>query len=132
MTITKNPGRQEVIVAYVDVALADIATGVAQNAIALPPGAIIVGGDIVATTAFDSTSTDVVDIGYAGSENAYKNDASVRTAIRTALIPTGYEHTASTPNVRVTWVSGGGTPAAGAFRLTVHYIVRDRAAFSQG
>ena len=65
-------------------------------------------------------------------ENAYKNDASVHTAIRTALIPTGYEHTASTPNVRLTWVSGGGTPTAGAFRLTVHYIVRDRAAFSQG
>lgn len=132
MSITKNPGRQEVIVAYVDVALADLATGVAQNAISLPVGAIVVGGDIVATEAFNSTSTDVVDIGYAGSENAFKNDASVHTTIRTALVPTGYEHTATTNNVRVTWVSGGGTPTTGAFRLTVHYIVRDRSAFSQG
>lgn len=131
MTITKNPGRQELIVAYVDITLAMLATGVDKGAIMLPPDAVVVGGDIVATTAFDSTSTDVVDVGDSASENRYLNDGSVHTAIRTALVPTGYKTLPTTREITVRWTSGGGTPAAGAFRLTVLYFVLDRAAFAQ-
>ena len=131
MAITKNAGRQEAIVAYVDIALADLSTGVDYTAINLPIDAVIIGGDIVATTAFDSTSTDVVDVGDSASENRYLNDGSVHTAIRTALVPTGYTTLATTRAVTVRWVSGGGTPTVGAFRLTVEYFVLDRAEFSQ-
>ena len=132
MSITKNSGRQELVAAYVDVALADLATGVAQVAIDLPIGAVVVEGEVIVTEAFNSTSTDVLDVGYAGTGNAYKNDANIHTTGLVALVPTGYQHTATTPAVKCTWVSGGGTPTTGAFRLAVRYFVAGRAAFSQG
>lgn len=132
MAITKNPGRQEAIVAYVDVNLADLATGVDAVAIDLPPNAVVIGGDIVATEAFNSTSTDVVDVGDSASENRYLNDGSVHTAIRTALVPTGYVTLPTTRQITVRWTSGGGVPTTGKFRLTVEYYVLKRAAFSQG
>ncbi len=131
MSITKNSGRQEAIVAYVDVNLADLATGVDVAAIDLPPNAVVIGGDIVGTEVFNSTSTDVVDVGDSASENRYLNDASVHTAIRTALVPTGYVTLPTTRTITVRWTSGGGTPTTGKFRLTVEYYVLKRAAFSQ-
>jgi hypothetical protein len=131
MSISKNSGRQEAIVAYVDINMADLASGVDQVAINLPPNAIVIGGDIVATTAFDSTSTDVIDVGDSASENRYLNDGSVHTAIRTALVPTGYVTLPTTRQITVRWVSGGGTPTVGSFRLMVEYYVLERAAFSQ-
>lgn len=131
MTITKNSGRQEAIVAYVDINLADLVSGVDQNAIALPPNAVVIGGDIVTTEAFDSTSTDVVDVGDSASENRYLNDGSVHALARVALVPTGYVTLPTTRNITVRWVSGGGTPTVGKFRLMVEYYVLERAAFSQ-
>lgn len=131
MSITKNSGRQELIVAYVDINMSDLASTVDAVAMNLPVNAVIVGGDIVATTAFDSTSTDVIDVGDSASENRYLNDGSVHTAIRTALVPTGFLTTAANRAITVRWVSGGGSPSVGAFRLTVEYFVLERTAFAQ-
>lgn len=132
MGITKNSGRQEAIVAYVDINLADVADGVAQAAIDLPIGAVITGGSVVVSEAFNSTSTDVLDVGYEGSGNAYKNDANIHATGLVALVPTGKVHDADTPAVTVTWASGGGTPTTGKARLTVEYYVEKRTGFSQG
>lgn len=131
MAITKKPNRQEAIVAYVDVNLADVTTGVDYQAIMLPPNAVIIGGDVVATEAFNSTSTDVVDVGDSASQNRYLNDASVHTLTRTALVPTGYVTLPTTRAVTVRWVSGGGSPSTGKFRLTVEYFILDRSEFTQ-
>jgi hypothetical protein len=133
MTITKNTARQEAIVAYVDINLADVASGVDKAAIDLPVGAILIGGDVVSTEAWNSTSSDVMDVGDGGSENRYLNDGNIRAnGARVALVPTGYVTTATTRTITVRWVSGGGSPSTGKCRLTVVYIVRERAAFSQG
>ena len=119
-------GRQSIVSAYLDVVLANHATTVALDTIEVPQGAVIVGGSVVVTEAFNSTSTDVLDIGDSGTANRYKNDIDLTTLALTALVPTGYVYTAPT-KIKATWVSGGGTPTTGAYTLRVDYIVRGRA-----
>jgi hypothetical protein len=132
MTIKKNSGRQELIVATVDIGFADLVSGVDLSALDLPRNAVVTGGDVVVTTAFNSGTSDVLDIGDASNENRYLNDANLAVAGRTVLIPTGYVVTSSEPAVTVRWVGVGAAPTAGAVRLSVHYYVKGRAAFSQG
>jgi hypothetical protein len=132
MAITKNAGRQELIVATVDIGFADLVSGSDIPAIDLPRNAVVTGGDVVVTTAFNSATSDVFDVGDASSQNRYLNDASIAATGRTALVPTGFVTTATQPNLTVRWVGAGAAPTAGAVRLTVQYYVKGRAAFAQG
>jgi hypothetical protein len=133
MTITKNSARQELVVAHVDINLADVATNVAQAALDLPVGAVITGGALVTTEAWNSTTSDVMDVGDATTATRYLTDGNIRAlGARVPLVPTGFIHTATQPALTVTWTSGGGTPTTGKVRLEVEYYVRGRAAFSQG
>jgi hypothetical protein len=132
MAITENSGRQEVISAYVDVSYADLASGTAADAIDLPVGAIVIGGAVVVTAAFNSATSDALVVGDSASSNRFKSSFSIAATGLTALVPTGYVALATTSKVRVTWTGVGTAPTAGAFRLRVDYIVEKRAAFSQG
>jgi hypothetical protein len=132
MAIPKNSGRQEVISAYVDVSYADLASGTAADAIDLPVGAIVIGGAVVVTAAFNSATSDALVVGDSASSNRFKSSFSIAATGLTALVPTGYVALATTSKVRVTWTGVGTAPTAGAFRLRVDYIVEKRAAFSQG
>lgn len=133
MPITKNSGRQELVAAYVDINLADVTTGVDVAAMDLPVGAVIVSGALVTTEAWNSTTSDVMDVGDATTQNRYLNDGNIRAlGARVPLVPTGFVHTATQPALTVRWVSGGGTPTTGKVRLEVQYFVKGRAAFSQG
>lgn len=133
MAIKKNSGRQGLIAAYVTISVADVVNNVAQAAIDLPIGAVVVGGALVTTEAWNSTSTDVMDVGDATSATRYATDANIRALnARVALTPTGFVHTSSQPALTVTWTSGGGTPTTGKTRLEVQYYVQGRAEFSQG
>ena len=133
MAITKNAGRQEVISAYVEFTYASIGTtAVAVAALDLPVGAIVVGGDIVVTTAWNTGTSAVLDVGDATSANRYANDVDLKTAGRTALVPTGFTHTSADNVLKVLPVYVGTAATAGAARLRVDYIVKGRSAFSQG
>lgn len=132
MPITKNAGRQELIVAHVDINFSDLVSGADTAAIDLPRNAVIVGGDVTTTVAFNSATSDVIDVGDATSQNRYLNDGTVHAAGRVALVPTGYLHTSSEPAITVRWTGVGAAPTAGACRLTVQYYVKGRAAFAQG
>lgn len=133
MAITKNPARQELIQAYVDINLADLATGVDVEALDLPTNAVIVDGALVTTEAWNSTTSDVMDVGDATTQNRYLNDGNIRAlAARVPLVPTGFITTSTTNKLTVRWVSGGGTPTTGKVRLEVTYYRIGRAAFSQG
>lgn len=125
MAITKDFNRQCISVATVTIKLADVTSASDVAAIDLPPNAVVVGGDVVTTEAWDSTTSDVLDVGDAASQNRYLNDGNIRAlAARVALVPTGYVHTGGALTVR--WTSGGGTPTTGKARLTVHYIIQGR------
>ena len=133
MAITKNVGRQELVAAYVDINLADVTTATDIAALDLPVGAVIVSGALVTTEAWNSTTSDVMDVGDATTQNRYLNDGDIRAlAARVPLVPTGFVHTATQNTLTVRWVSGGGTPTTGKVRLEVQYYVKGRAAFSQG
>lgn len=133
MPITKNPARQELIAAHVDINLADVASNVAAPALDLPVGAVVVSGAFVTTEAWNSTTSDVMDVGDAGSATRYLTDGNIRAlGARVPLVPTGLVHDATNNTLRVTWTSGGGAPTTGKVRLEVQYYVRGRAAFTQG
>lgn len=121
MAITKDVNRQAPKVAIVNINLADVTSGVDVAAISLPPNSVVLSGSLVTTEAWNSTTSDVFDVGDAGSQNRYLNDGNIRAlAANVALVPTGYVHTGGDLTVR--WVSGGGTPTTGKLRLTVQYV----------
>ena len=133
MPITKNPARQELIAAHVDINLADVVSNVAAPALDLPVGAVVVSGAFVTTEAWNSTTSDVMDVGDAGSATRYLTDGNIRAlGARVPLVPTGLVHDAANNTLRVTWTSGGGAPTTGKVRLEVQYFVKGRAAFTQG
>ena len=133
MPITKNSGRQEVVAAYVDINLADLATGVEQAAIDMPVGAVVVGGEVTVSEVFNSTTSDGLDVGFATDPDGFTATAVDLQALgTTALDLNGLVFNASNPAVTVTWTSGGGTPTTGILRLGVRYVVEGRTAFSQG
>lgn len=133
MPITKNSARQELIAAFVDINLADVANNVTQTALDLPINAIVVDGSLVTTEAWNSTTSDVMDVGDATSATRYLTDGNIRAlGARVPLVPTGLIHDATNNALRVTWTSGGGVPTTGKVRLEVRYYVKGRAAFTQG
>lgn len=126
MAITKNITRQDVKFAYVDINLANLVSASDAAAIDLPPNSIILSGQAVTTEAWNSTTTDVLDVGDAGSQNRYLNDGNIRTlGARVPLVPTGFVTDGSPLTVR--WVSGGGVPTTGKVRLEVQYVQQGRA-----
>jgi hypothetical protein len=135
MAITKDSGRQEVIAAEVtikhDTLASDIA--VAEGVIQVPEGARVVGGHINVTEVFNSTTSDVLDIGDGGDDDRYTATPIDLTALgATALDVTGYTYTAE-DDIDVEWTAGStGTATTGEATITVLYVVSGRAAFSEG
>ncbi len=127
MPITKNEGRSEVKSATVTFRVTDVAAGADEQAILMPANSTIISGEVVTEQGWNSTSTDVIDVGDAGSQNRYLNDGNFRAAgARVALVPTGHVYTSPTW-VTVRWASGGGTPNTGRSRLEIQYIELGRA-----
>lgn len=118
----KNFNHQHVRVAVSEFGVSDLVAGVAKAAIDLPADAVIVGGSVKTLQAWNSTTSDVLDVGDTGSGNRYLNDGNIRAdGALVALVPTGAAH-AGGP-ITATWVSGGGTPTTGKCRLVVQYII---------
>lgn len=137
MTITKKPGRQEVIAATADFTFADVTSGTYAGAVDVPAGAIVVGGHLAVTTIFNSATDDKFSIGdqvgaAAATANTYAaQSADITAAGAVAIVPTGKKY-AEPSTVGVVWTGTGAAPTAGAGRLTVLYIVDGRSAFTQG
>src|SRR3990167_7447485 len=120
MPITKNPNRQELIAAFVDINLADLATNVAANALDLPINAVLVSGRLGTTEAWNSTTSDVMDVGDVTSAVRYITDGNIRAlGAVVPLVMTGFVHTSTEKQLTVTWTSGGGTPTTGKVRLEI-------------
>lgn len=68
--IQKNYNRQAVTAALVNFALADVADGVAQAAVKLPGGAIVVGGFLVVDEAFNAETTATAKVGDSSTTTA--------------------------------------------------------------
>jgi hypothetical protein len=133
MPITKNSGRQEVIVASVDFTFADIpTTATAYAAMDIPQNAIVIGGDLTVTTAWNTGTTATLSVGDVTLATRYATTVDLKTAARTALTLAGFTHTNTEKVLNGTTAFVGGAATAGAARLTVQYIVKGRALHAFG
>lgn len=137
MPITKNTGRQGPITAYVDINFGDVVSGVAQAAIKMKANCMVLDGEVVPNTAFNSATSDTLSVGDALSATRYLSAGNIHAATRLALTPTGYQTliganaAASSDQIMVTWTGVGAAPTAGQVTLRVTYIDRNRAEFTQ-
>jgi hypothetical protein len=95
------------------------------DVINLPVNAQVIGGDVTVVTVSNDTGTATLAIGDASSATRYLAATTIKTAARTALTLTGYEH-ATGENIRFTLANASGNATAGKVRVTVQYIVRNR------
>lgn len=132
MNLKLNSGRQEAIVAYVDISAGDLLSGVATKAIELPSGAVVTGGSVAVKTPFNTATTATLKLGDAADDDRYTAAAvDLKTAGVTALAVTGYTHKVG-ESLQVTLTETGAAATLGKVRVQVSYYVEGRAAFSQG
>lgn len=81
MAITKDFNRQCVMSALLTINFGDLAglSGTDVGAVSLPPNAIVTGGAVVVKTAFNSATSDVIDVGDSVSQNRYLNATATST-----------------------------------------------------
>lgn len=125
-TTNVNVGRQTVLAAKREFTISDLAEGVATPLIYLKPGTRILRGFLDITEAFDSTSTDTIDVGDTETPDPDRytdSPISVHTTGLTALnAPKADAVIATAEAITITWESGGGSPTAGAGVLYVEYV----------
>ncbi len=133
MPIKRNSGRQELIVAHLTLGFADpTAYGVAENAFDLPANAIIVGGDVVVGTPWNSATTATLKLGDAADDDRYTAaPVDLKTAGRTALTITGLKYSTA-DFIKAVVAQTGAAATAGSARISIQYYVEGRAAFAQG
>lgn len=95
----------------------------AKTLFTLPANAIVVGITVDVTTAFNSSGTDLLDVGKSGTANHFRDDLNVAAAGQTT---TGWSNLGSVGSspviVTATYAQSVADAAAGAARVTFHYI----------
>jgi hypothetical protein len=89
----------------------------------LPKGAIVVGGALTRSTAFDAATYNVT-VGDADSAARYLGSTDVKATGITALVPTGYVSTGQ--NIRLVFTAAD-VCTTGVAHLRVDYIINERA-----
>ena len=94
------------------------------DAINLPTGAIVTGGEVVTETAVGGSTAYNVSVGDSGNATRYLSATDRVAAWRTPLVPTGY--VGNGEQIRVTVAPTGAAATAGKVTVRVQYIVRNR------
>lgn len=94
------------------------------DAINLPPGATVTGGEVVTETAVVGATAYNVSVGDSGSATRYLGATDRVAAGRTPLVPTGY--VGNGEQIRVTVAPTVADATAGKVTVRVQYIVRNR------
>lgn len=131
MAIKKDSGRQPTQIAVLTINFADpTAYGTAEDAIELPLGAIVTGGDITVVQAFNGT-TNTLSLGDPTTATRYANAVDLKTVARTALTVTGFATTSTEKFIRAL-LAQTGAATAGIVRIHVAYYLPGRAWYAQG
>jgi hypothetical protein len=93
------------------------------DVIRLPAMAYVVGGEIVVETASNDSSTATLAVGDSASAARYLAATSIKTAARTALVPTGFVTTGN--DLRITLANAGGDATAGKVRVRVEFVIQN-------
>lgn len=131
MAITMSSDRQYELSAVVDFTYADLTDATAVNAIELPSDAIITGGHMYISVAFNSLTSDTIAIGDTDSGAAYLAATSVAATGATEIAPSGVKLAAG-KYVTVTWDGTGTAPTAGTGQLVINYVRQGRSNENQG
>lgn len=102
------------------------AAGAAQifDVIGLPPLATVIGGDVVVETASNDAGTATVKVGDSANDARYLSATSIKTAGRTALVPTGFRGNGE--DIRITLANATGGATAGTVTVRVLYTIQNR------
>lgn len=95
------------------------------DAIALPPNAVVIGGDVTVETAYVGPTAATVAIGDSGNAARYLAATSMLAAGRTALVPTGYRGNGE--DLRLTLNTTVANATAGKVSVRVLYTITGRA-----
>lgn len=91
----------------------------------LPVNSQVVSGDVTVETVSNDSSTATISVGDSGSATRYLGATSIKSAARTALVPTGFMNTSGL-NIRITLANATGDATTGKVRVNVCYIVKNR------
>lgn len=94
------------------------------DAINLPTGAIVIGGEVVTETAVSGSTAYNIKVGDSNDDDRYLSVTDRVAAGRTALVPTGY--VGNGEQIRVTVAPTDADATAGKVTVRVQYIVRNR------
>ena len=95
------------------------------DAINLPLGAVVVGGELIVETAGVGPTVYTAAIGHSGSATAFLAATDLKTAGRTALTGLGLASNDG-KNLRITIASTAANATAGKFRVRVNYTIDGR------
>jgi hypothetical protein len=136
--IRKSTGRQYPLVGEVQIAIgadtvvntagATVAakgTAVVADLLPLPPGAVVIGGEVVVETASNDTGAHTVAVGDSVNATRYLAATSIKAAARTALVPTGFRGNGE--DIRLTFAAATGDATAGVVTVRVLYQIGGRA-----
>jgi len=126
-SITKDSAVQDVSVKTVTFSFGDLNEDTVYDVMDLPPNSVILSGSFFTTVAWNSTTSDVIDIGDSASATRYLSNGNIRAAnALVPLVPTGFVHPGGP--LRVTWTAGtADTATTGTSRLIVQYVTLGKA-----
>lgn len=131
MAFSKDTGRQDILVARVTVTYDELTSGTALEAIDVPADAIYDSGWVDVKTAFDSGTSDVLDVGDGDDDDRYTSSQIDLTSTgRTDLDVVGKKYDEK-DTIDATWTGSGSDPTEGEFELVYKYIREDRAVETQ-
>jgi hypothetical protein len=131
--ITKNASRQSPIYAMVEINASDIDAfdGTFNAAIECPQNTIIVGGFVDVVIPFNSSTSDIMQVGDDIAPNRYASSVDLHTDGIQELTPTGFV-IETHADIGVSITSDGGPPTQRKPVLYLEYVVSSRAQFTQG
>lgn len=107
------------------VAIGFVVGAQAFDAIKLPKGAVVVGGNLVVEVVSNDAGTTTLSVGDSGSATRYLGATNVKAAAVTALVPTGYHGTGE--DIRLTLANGSGGATTGKITVNVEFILDGKA-----
>lgn len=95
------------------------------DVIGLPPNAVVTSGDVTVETVSNDSSTATVKVGDSASDARYLGATTIKSAARTALVPTGFRGNGE--DIRLTFANANGDATTGKVTVRVQYLVTGRA-----
>lgn len=93
----------------------------------LPAYAYVLNAYITVVTAFDSSGTDLLRVGYSGTTNAFATDTDVSTTgSKTVTLGANVGYQATTRDVLCTYAAGGTAPTVGKASVVIEYVIAQR------